>query len=129
VISQSPAGGQKKQKQTPVTLTVSTGKEAVEIPDVSNNSPSTAANQLGKLGFKTEQQDEFSNDIGKGKVTRTNPPAGTKADPASTTVVIIVSAGPQTTTTASTSTTTTTTKPTPTTPTTDPGTTTTKPKP
>jgi beta-lactam-binding protein with PASTA domain/predicted Ser/Thr protein kinase len=126
VISQTPVAHTKKQKNSVVTIIVSSGKEPVPIPDLTSNSATSAANQLGQLGFHVEQKEEASDDIAKGKVIRTDPPAGQKADPDSTPVTLFVSSGPQATTTTSTSTTTTT-KPTTTTttetPTTKPGTT------
>jgi serine/threonine-protein kinase len=116
VISQTPNGGAKQAKGTKVTIVVSTGKDAVEIPDVSGQTAANAANKLGQAGFKTSQKEEFSNDVPKGRVIRTDPAAGAKADPASTTVLLIVSSGPENTTTT----------PAPTTTTTKPATTTTK---
>jgi eukaryotic-like serine/threonine-protein kinase len=126
VISQTPNGGAKAQKGTKVTIVVSTGKEAVEVPDVSGQTAANAANKLGQAGFKTSQKEEFSDAVPKGRVIRTDPAAGAKADPASTTVLLIVSSGPENTTTTP-APTTTTTKPPTTTTTKPPTTTTTKP--
>jgi beta-lactam-binding protein with PASTA domain/tRNA A-37 threonylcarbamoyl transferase component Bud32 len=120
VISQSPNAGTKAPKGSNVTIIVSTGKNSIEIPDVAGESVDRAIADLLKAGFKsTSQKNEFSPDVPKGKVIKTEPGAGSKADPESTTVLIVISNGPETTTTTAPPATTTTTKP--------PATTTTKP--
>jgi serine/threonine-protein kinase len=125
VISQNPDAGTKAAKGSKVTIIVSTGKRSVEIPDVSGETVDRAIADLLKAGFKsTSQKTEFSNDVPKGKVIKTEPGAGSKADPESTTVLIVISGGPETTTTTA-APTTTTTKPPPTTTTTKPPATTT----
>ncbi len=125
VISQTPNGGTKLDKGSKVTIVVSTGKAAVEIPDVTGQTSTNAANKLGQLGFKTSQRSETSNDVPRDRVIRTDPGAGTKADPSSTTVLLIVSSGPEPTTTTLPPTTTTTKPPTTTATTAAPTTTTT----
>ncbi len=124
VISQTPNAGTKAAKGSNVTIVVSTGKQAIEIPDVSGMSPVAAANKLDQAGFKSSTKNEFSDSVAKGKVIGTDPDAGSKADPSTITVVILVSNGPETTTTTA-APTTTTTKPPATTTTTKPATTTT----
>ena len=115
VISQTPNGGSKLDKGSKVTIVVSTGKQAVEIPDVTGQTSSNAANKLGQLGFKTSVKSETNNDVPKDRVIRTNPAAGAKADPSSTTVELVISSGPEATTTTLPPTTTTTKAPTTTT--------------
>ncbi len=106
VISQTPNAGQKAAKGSNVTIVVSTGKQAVEIPDVAGMSAVSAANKLDQAGFKSSTKNEFSNDVPKGKVIGTDPDAGSKADPSTITIVILVSNGPETTTTTAAPTTT-----------------------
>jgi serine/threonine-protein kinase len=120
VISQSPAAAVTAPKGSRVIIVVSSGKEQAEIPQLAGESATSATNRLNQLGFQTTQVDEFSNDVPRGRVIRTNPPAGEKVDPKAVTITIFVSAGPETPTT----TTPTTTAPTTTTPTTAPTTTT-----
>lgn len=93
VISQDPAAGQQAAQGSTVTLTVSTGKESVQVPDESNKTPVDAANDLGGLGFKVAQQNEASSSVPSGRVTRTDPPAGSSA-PKGSTVTLFVSTGP-----------------------------------
>jgi beta-lactam-binding protein with PASTA domain/predicted Ser/Thr protein kinase len=123
VISQSPAAAVTAAKGSKVIIVVSSGKAEAEIPELAGESATSAANRLNQLGFQTTQVEEFSNEIPRGRVIRTNPPAGDRVDPKSVTVQIVVSAGPETTTTVAP----TTTAPTTTTPTTAPTTTTTAP--
>jgi beta-lactam-binding protein with PASTA domain len=93
VISQDlPAGSQAPQGST-VTLTVSSGKGSVQIPDESNKTPVDAANDLGSLGFRVAQQNEASASVPSGRVTRTDPPVGSSA-PKGSTVTLFVSTGP-----------------------------------
>ena len=125
VISQTPNGGTKLAKGSKVTVVVSTGKQAVEVPDVTGQTSANAANKLGQLGFKTTQKTETNNDVPKDRVIRTDPAAGTKADPSSTTVLLVISSGPEATTTTTAAPTTTSSTAPPTTTTTKPPTTTT----
>ncbi len=117
VISQSPGAGTLVEKGATVNITVSSGKEEVEVPDVRGQSITTATNILSQAGFKVSQRDQVSPDVPVGKVVDTAPVAGTKVAPNST-ITLLVSTGPPTTTTAPTTTTTaaptttTTTKPT-----------------
>jgi serine/threonine-protein kinase len=91
VIAQNPAPGQVPQGST-VTLTVSTGKTKVTIPDQSGQDPNAAANTLGNLGLQTRILYESSSSVPVGKVTRTDPPANASVDTGST-VLIYVSTG------------------------------------
>ena len=93
VISQDPPAGAQAAQGSTVTLTVSTGKQSVPIPDESGKDPVDAAGDLGGLGFHVAQQTEPSPTVPKGKVTRTDPPANTSAAKGST-VTIFVSSGP-----------------------------------
>jgi len=126
VISQSPTADALAPKGSRVIIVVSSGRAVAEIPQLAGESATSAANRLGQLGFQTSQIVEFSNEVPRGRVLRTDPPAGQKVDPQSVTVVIVVSDGPETTTTTAAPTTTTTaptttsTAPTTTTPTTAP---------
>ncbi len=101
VISQNPAGGQKADKGSIVTLMVSSGPEPVTIPDVAGMDPSEAMMKLQELGFKVTQQYGASSVVDPGKVISTNPAIGTVQKPGST-VVIVISSGPATTTSSST---------------------------
>ena len=106
VISQSPAGNQKADVGSVVTIVVSTGPSAITVPDVSGQSVATASANLTSAGFKVNESQQSSEKVAAGKVIGTNPSAGTQAAPGST-VTIIVSTGPTPTTTTTSTTTTT----------------------
>ncbi|MBW8825079.1 MAG: Stk1 family PASTA domain-containing Ser/Thr kinase [Acidobacteria bacterium] len=95
VLDQSPQPGEQAQRGSAVRITVSQGPGQVQIPDVTGLSPTDAANQLGRAGFVADSSttDEPSNTVEEGKVTRTDPPAGTAADKGSN-VHIYTSSGP-----------------------------------
>jgi len=92
VTAQDPKEGEKLPKGSSVHLKVSNGPGQADVPDVSGDDPATAANELGRAGFDTQNAEEASDTVAEGKVTRTDPPAGTSADKGST-VTIYVSTG------------------------------------
>ncbi|MFN2608065.1 MAG: Stk1 family PASTA domain-containing Ser/Thr kinase [Acidimicrobiales bacterium] len=119
VISQNPAAGGTAPPGSKVTLTVSTGREQVQVPDVTNADQSDAANRLGQAGFTTSVQLQASDTVPQGKVIRTAPSAGTPLAKGST-VALVVSSGPTPTTVTTTIPPVSTTKPTTTTSSTKP---------
>ncbi len=93
VISQNPSANAQAAKGSTVTLTVSSGKAQVTIPDETGKDPATAANDLGNLSLKTKTAFEASDTIPSGAVTRTDPPANSQVARGST-VTIYESTGP-----------------------------------
>jgi serine/threonine-protein kinase len=93
VLAQEPAAGTAVPRGTTVTLTVSSGKPKVAVPDVAGKDATEAANILGQQGFRVRTQREPSDTVAEGTVIRTDPPAGSDADKGST-VTIVVSSGP-----------------------------------
>ena len=93
VISQDPSANAQAAKGSTVTLTVSSGKAQVTIPDETGKDPATAANDLGNLSLKTKTAFEASDTIPSGAVTRTDPPANSQVARGST-VTIYESTGP-----------------------------------
>ena len=94
VISQSPAKGTKVDPQSTVTLTVSSGAEQDDVPNVAGYTISTAAQTLSSAGLRTSYPDYAdASDI----VASTDPAAGTKVAKGTTVVLT-----PQATTTTST---------------------------
>lgn len=89
VASEPPAGAQLHKGDT-VLLKVSRGQKA--IPSVVDATLADALKQLGG-DFKVKQEAEASDVTDKGKVTRTDPPAG-QSTPVGSTVTIWVSTGP-----------------------------------
>jgi serine/threonine-protein kinase len=95
VIDQNPNAGQKIQKGSPVTITVSLGPELVKVPNVAGQDSATAAATLQSLGFDVTTTEEFSTTVAKGKAIGTDPPAE-KQIPKGSAVTLVVSKGPKT---------------------------------
>ncbi len=95
VINTDPAAGQMAGKGSTVTINYSQGPNAIPIPDVKGQSENDARNTLSGAGFtdNIQAQQEASNDVPQGQVTRTDPPAGTEAA-ANATITLFVSSGP-----------------------------------
>jgi beta-lactam-binding protein with PASTA domain len=94
VVSQTPVAGQSVAQNSTVTLVISLGKAQVKVPDESGKDPATAGADLAALNLKVVSATEASNTEPAGKVTRTNPPAGTSVASGSS-VTIYVSSGAQ----------------------------------
>ncbi|MCX5396521.1 Stk1 family PASTA domain-containing Ser/Thr kinase [Streptomyces sp. NBC_00102] len=93
VISSDPAPGERVRGNESVKLVVSRGPEIVEVPDVAGTSLSDARRTLKEAGLAPGMVTrEFSDDIGRGEVVRTDPEAGTGRHPDSA-VALVVSKG------------------------------------
>jgi serine/threonine-protein kinase len=79
VVSQDPPPGTKVDKSGTVHLKISAGKGQVKVPDVSGQSLDDAQSQLRDAGLDYNVQQETSDTVSAGKVTRTDPPGGTQA--------------------------------------------------
>ncbi len=77
-----------------VILTVSSGVESVNIPNVVGATFENASAALGDLGFIVNRAESFSNDVELGVVISQSPTSETKA-PIGSTVTVTVSAGPE----------------------------------
>jgi eukaryotic-like serine/threonine-protein kinase len=98
VISQSPQGGTAADAGTEIDLVVSRGPFSLEIPDVEGMSADAAKLELARAGFENvTTQEEFSDDISAGFVTRTDPEAGRVVN-RDAPIVLYVSKGQETVT-------------------------------
>jgi beta-lactam-binding protein with PASTA domain/tRNA A-37 threonylcarbamoyl transferase component Bud32 len=97
VLDQDPNENELAPKGSTVTITVSTGRAQLDIPDVSGRTVADAANFLGQRGFQTTTRDEASDTVDAGRVIGTDPPAGQRVDGGSL-VTIRVSTGSATAT-------------------------------
>lgn len=97
VTRTSPKAGTKLDRGSSVDVYVSTGSAQLSVPNVVGLDSTTAAAQLGQADFQVVTQQEASDSVPIGKVTRTDPVANTMADRGST-VTIYVSSGPSTAT-------------------------------
>jgi serine/threonine-protein kinase len=101
VFGQEPTARTPTSPKATITLTISSGPEQVQVPSVTGQDQSAAANTLGQAGFKTTTQTTSSDSVANGLVIRTEPGAGTPL-PKGSTVTMIVSTGPPPTTSPST---------------------------
>jgi len=85
VISQTPSGGSSANRQSTVTLTLSSGSGTTPVPNVVGQNYATAAATLSGDGFNP-QNDGSCGAIGHTNVKTLNPAAGTQ-EPQGTTVV------------------------------------------
>jgi serine/threonine-protein kinase len=93
VISQDPVAGTRVKEGSSVSLSVSEGPGAAQVPDVEGLGRRAARRALTDAGFKVEERDEESEDVEKNHVIRTSPPSGVQLDIGSK-VTIFVSTGP-----------------------------------
>jgi beta-lactam-binding protein with PASTA domain/tRNA A-37 threonylcarbamoyl transferase component Bud32 len=93
VISASPSEGQKVDKGSTVALTVSSGPEQADVPDVTGKSYDEAKSQLEAAGFKVTRKDQESADEDPGTVLGQDHKGGTQA-PQGTTIQLTVAKEP-----------------------------------
>ncbi|MFD5398513.1 Stk1 family PASTA domain-containing Ser/Thr kinase [Streptomyces sp. NPDC127097] len=93
VMKTHPATGKQIRGTGTVTITVSRGPNIVAVPDLSGTPVADAKRKLRDLGLRpgTERR-EFSDDVARGSVIRTDPAAGSKRHP-DTAVGLTISRG------------------------------------
>jgi len=94
VIGQSPDPATKLERGATVTIVVSLGPQPVTIPDVTGQPATKASGTLTGLGLIVTESAEFSVDVPKDHVIRTEPPVGTQL-PKGSAVTLVVSKGPR----------------------------------
>jgi eukaryotic-like serine/threonine-protein kinase len=95
VVSQDPRGGQTAEEGSTVTIAVSAGPGEVAVPSVDGLASKEAQDQLKAAGLKGKIEQEFSDDVRKGRVIESSPAGGTTVE-RGTTVTLTVSRGPET---------------------------------
>ncbi len=93
VVRQDPSAGTKVGEGENVVLTVSDGAGSVKVPDVVGMTFEEAQTALEAKGLSASRNDEASDSVTLGEVTRTIPPAGATEDRGSV-IDVFVSAGP-----------------------------------
>lgn len=95
VLSSSPAAGSQLPTGAPVTLTVSSGKEVTEVPNLRGMTTEQAAHALAAAGLELETKvvEESSDKVEKGQVISHLPSQGSRVSKG-TKVEITVSTGP-----------------------------------
>ena len=97
VVAQNPKANATVREGSVVTLQVSKGTELVTVPDVLQQSRSSAQGELQEAGFKVRVQEAPSDDVEAGLVSSRIPSPAVDAQKGST-VTIVLSTGPETTT-------------------------------
>lgn len=92
VMSSSPASGARIRDNDAVSLVVSRGPEIVRVPHVGGEPLARARQDLTKAGLASGMvTKEFSEDVDRGKVIRTDPASGTRH--AGSAIALVVSKG------------------------------------
>jgi serine/threonine-protein kinase len=94
VVAQDPPGGRSVKEHTEITLQVSGGPGTIGVPPVDDEPYATAKARLENAGLVVARRiDQASDNVDRGLVIRTSPPAGRKVDRGSS-VNVYVSTGP-----------------------------------
>lgn len=94
IIAQTPKeGAEAIPDKTQITLTVSLGTDKITLPDLAGKSDIDAKNTLKDYGLEYEAAEEFSDNVAKDQVIRTEPGAGQTVKIGNT-VKVIISKGP-----------------------------------
>ena len=90
VISQSPGGGSRVTRGETVTITVSTGRPQVSVPDVVGMGEERASSRLGAAGLSpVSQEREVTDPAQDGVVIEQRPGAGAEVDQGAQVVIVI----------------------------------------
>lgn len=92
IISQSVEAGEQVRRDTEVTVTVSRGREPIEVQDFTGEPAEEARAALTDAGFQVTVEEENSADIAAGTVISQNPASGTAFR--NDKITIVVSRGP-----------------------------------
>lgn len=92
VFDQSVQEGETVPADKEIVIKVSAGAEEIDVPDVRGYEDSQAVTILQEAGFEVSHAYEYSDDVEKDKVIKTEPEANTKA-PKGSKVVVTVSNG------------------------------------
>ncbi|MDQ3964975.1 MAG: Stk1 family PASTA domain-containing Ser/Thr kinase [Actinomycetota bacterium] len=94
VVEQDLQAGTSVKRETPVSITLSSGRERVTVPDLAGLSLTEAERALSEAGLKLGRRDETPSDtVPLGMVIKQNPTKGEEVEPG-TAVDVVVSTGP-----------------------------------
>src|SRR4051812_23829751 len=90
VLRQNPVAGTSVEERATVTLTVSKGREMVEVPDVTDRSAASARATLQAAGFRVQtKQKDTTDPLEDGQVLTQRPPAGSERPKGSAVTIIV----------------------------------------
>ncbi len=96
VIGQNPAPGAEVDEGATITLTVSTGPGEATVPELVGRGRRAARKALTDLGFRVEETEQPSSDVGINRVISTSPDGGQRLERGEQ-VTLTVSSGPEST--------------------------------
>ena len=90
VIAQDPSGGSRIERGETVTITVSTGREQVDVPNVTGLGLADAAAILRRAGLSAQQRERVVDDESQdGVVIEQRPSAGVEVDEGSGVIIVV----------------------------------------
>ena len=89
VFDQSVKEGETIPADQEIVLKVSAGAEEIDVPDVKNYEDNQAVTVLTEAGFQVSHAYEYSDEVEKDKVIKTDPAGGTKAAKGSKIIVTV----------------------------------------
>ena len=93
VIETSPKAGSTVKEKSKITIKVSSGKEAITMKDYRNKTYEAARDELKKLGFTVEKQEENSDSVESGKVISQSIAPNQKVEGKDPVITLVVSKG------------------------------------
>ena len=93
VIETNPKAGSTVKEKSKITIKVSSGKEAVTVKDYRNKTYEAARDELKKLGFTVEKQEENSDSVESGKVISQSIAPNQKVEGKDPVITLVVSKG------------------------------------
>ena len=94
VTEQDPPAGSHADKGSTVTITVSSGRGTIVVPDVAGQPAKQALKALRDAGLRPKQKDQRSNTVKKGLAIATVPAAGNELERGKR-ITLLVSSGPK----------------------------------
>ena len=93
VIETNPKAGSTVKEKAKITIKVSLGKEAITMKDYRNKNYEAARDELKKLGFTVEKQEENSDSVESGKVISQSIAPNQKVEGKDSVITLVVSKG------------------------------------
>ena len=93
VIETNPKAGSTVKEKSKITIKVSSGKEAITMKDYRNKNYEAARDELKKLGFTVEKQEENSDSVESGKVISQSIAPNQKVEGKDPVITLVVSKG------------------------------------
>ena len=93
VIETNPKAGSTVKEKSKIIIKVSSGKETITMKDYRNKTYENARDELKKLGFTVEKQEEHSDNVEAGKIISQSIAPNQKVEGKDTVITLVVSKG------------------------------------